>query len=246
MHPHLDRVACGRPGEVGGLGARRRELEPDHLGARHHQRLGQHDLIVHDHAGRHEHDPPPRQRVEPRQQQPRQQHAQHRTDRTEHPLLRCEQQRCCDDRGGPNQPGHSDRWQEGCGRAEQEPLLVAVGRGLRAALTELRAADQQPGNQGTGDERCARCGCGSTDPADGRRTAGQRVHHADDREAERRRHDQRDDTDSPRQPADDGHHGTHGGRSTVERVADRPRTDDADREPGGPRPPRAGQRRDET
>ena len=66
----LDGVARGGPGEVGGLGVGQGEVDADDVGSRHHQRLGQHHLVVHDQAGRHQHQPAARQRVEAGSEQP--------------------------------------------------------------------------------------------------------------------------------------------------------------------------------
>ena len=54
----LDGVAGGRAGEVGRLGVGQRQSDRRQMSARGNiDRLGQHQLVVHDHAGRHQHQP---------------------------------------------------------------------------------------------------------------------------------------------------------------------------------------------
>ena len=52
-------MAGRRAGEVERLGAGKGQPQGGDVAAPHHQRLAEHELIVHDDAGRHEHEPPP-------------------------------------------------------------------------------------------------------------------------------------------------------------------------------------------
>ncbi len=77
-----------------------------------------------------------------------------------------QQQRRGEHRRDPDEAGDRNR-QEECGRwAQQEPLLVAVRRGLHASLAEFGTADQHSTDQRAGNERTSGRGRCAAGPAD--------------------------------------------------------------------------------
>ena len=122
--------------------------------APHHQRLAEHELIVHDDPGRHEHEPPPRQLVPARPRPARPADARARC------TMPPSTQRRSASSNGPaitaaahtshvSTDGHEvgQRW------AQQVALLVAVRGCLHEGAPQLGAERDQCRHGGDGDER---------------------------------------------------------------------------------------------
>ena len=108
--------------------------------SRQHQRVGEHDRIVHHRARRHEHEPPAGELVPAPRQEPRAGPGHQQRGAAEPPPAPGERQRRDDGGRRHHQPGHDRGGEVAEGRPEPEALLVAVRRRLDVHASELGGA----------------------------------------------------------------------------------------------------------
>ena len=118
---HLDGVAAGRSGEVGGVGVVRGEADPGDLGGAQRHRVGEHDRVVEHDAGRDEHEPPPGEAMPAWAEQHR---AGDHGDGDQHgsgdPRPGSEQHRAGQQAGRPHDPGRPRRRPHRCRRPQRK------------------------------------------------------------------------------------------------------------------------------
>ena len=206
----LDREPRRAHREVTRLGVGEGRGERPDPSPREQHRVDEPERVVQHHAGRHEHEPAPRELMQRPRERCDDRETGDREDRTRDPLTSREQQR--PGRGGDEQhePRDLDGPEEEDARsAQRDPFLVPVGDAVQEDRAD-RGKEAQRGRHDRSGEREAVPDVEAAVRSDGNDDHDRRRHeHAHDRESHRVGHEQCPEHDRPRRPQGDGDDETH-------------------------------------